>query len=78
MDDGHIRAINSLAARLERQNCDDVETVKKRKRELNERYGFSETRTHKHKDTHIDTHMHSHTLTCIIVRHFLVAQSQTC
>ncbi|KAL2098982.1 hypothetical protein ACEWY4_005462 [Coilia grayii] len=38
MDDSHIRAISSLATRLERQNCDEVETVKKRKQQLNERW----------------------------------------
>ncbi|XP_076156260.1 spectrin beta chain, non-erythrocytic 5 [Alosa pseudoharengus] len=38
MDDGHIRAISNLAARLERQNCDELETVKKRKQQLNERW----------------------------------------
>ncbi|XP_062379447.1 spectrin beta chain, non-erythrocytic 5 [Sardina pilchardus] len=38
MDDGHIKTISNLAARLERQNCEELETVKKRKQQLNERW----------------------------------------
>lgn len=37
VDDAHINAINNLAARLERQNCDELFTVKKRRLQLNER-----------------------------------------
>ena len=37
VDDAHIKAINSLAARLERQNNDELATVKKRRQQLNER-----------------------------------------
>ncbi|XP_063040192.1 spectrin beta chain, non-erythrocytic 5 [Engraulis encrasicolus] len=38
MDDSHIKEISSLATRLERQNCDEVDTVKKRKQQLNDRW----------------------------------------
>uniref|UniRef100_A0A4W4DYW9 Spectrin, beta, non-erythrocytic 5 n=1 Tax=Electrophorus electricus TaxID=8005 RepID=A0A4W4DYW9_ELEEL len=38
VDEAHIKTINSLAARLERQNCDDLATVKKRRQQLNERW----------------------------------------
>ncbi|XP_017558803.1 spectrin beta chain, non-erythrocytic 5 isoform X2 [Pygocentrus nattereri] len=38
VDDAHIKAINSLAARLERQNNDELATVKKRRQQLNERW----------------------------------------
>ncbi|XP_030641786.1 spectrin beta chain, non-erythrocytic 5 [Chanos chanos] len=38
MDDAHVKTINNLAARLERQNCNDLHTVKKRKQELNDRW----------------------------------------
>lgn len=37
VDDAHIKTINNLAARLERQNCDEMVTVKKRRQQLNER-----------------------------------------
>lgn len=37
VDDAHIKTINNLAARLERQNCDEMATVKKRRQQLNER-----------------------------------------
>ena len=58
MDDGHIRAINSLATRLERQNCDELDTVKKRKQQLNERYiySLSHALSHTHTRTHARTH----------------------
>uniref|UniRef100_H3BEP2 Spectrin beta, non-erythrocytic 5 n=1 Tax=Latimeria chalumnae TaxID=7897 RepID=H3BEP2_LATCH len=38
VDDAHIRAINALAAKLERQNKDDVKTVYQRKQQLNEKW----------------------------------------
>ncbi|XP_049319614.1 spectrin beta chain, non-erythrocytic 5 isoform X1 [Astyanax mexicanus] len=38
VDDAHIKTINSLAARLERQNIDELVTVKKRRQQLNERW----------------------------------------
>ncbi|XP_067099877.1 spectrin beta chain, non-erythrocytic 5 [Osmerus mordax] len=38
VDDAHIKAINSLAARLERQNSDDLDTVKQRRKGLNDRW----------------------------------------
>ncbi|KAK3538029.1 hypothetical protein QTP70_027382 [Hemibagrus guttatus] len=38
VDDAHIKTINNLAARLERQNCDEMATVKKRRQQLNERW----------------------------------------
>ncbi|XP_034163832.2 spectrin beta chain, non-erythrocytic 5 [Pangasianodon hypophthalmus] len=38
VDDAHIKTINNLAARLERQNCDELVTVKKRRQQLNERW----------------------------------------
>ncbi|KAL0969732.1 hypothetical protein UPYG_G00231540 [Umbra pygmaea] len=38
VDDAHIKAINNLAARLERQNSDDVGTVKQRRQQLNDRW----------------------------------------
>jgi len=38
VDDAHIKTINTLAARLERQNSDELATVKKRRQQLNERY----------------------------------------
>ncbi|XP_036450101.1 spectrin beta chain, non-erythrocytic 5 isoform X2 [Colossoma macropomum] len=38
VDDAHIKAINNLAARLERQNNDELATVKKRRQQLNERW----------------------------------------
>lgn len=37
VDDAHIKAINSLAARLERQNSDDLDTVKQKRKGLNDR-----------------------------------------
>lgn len=37
VDDAHIKTIINLAARLERQNCDELFTVKKRRQQLNER-----------------------------------------
>lgn len=37
VDDAHIKTINSLATRLEKQNKDDVATVHRRKQQLNER-----------------------------------------
>ncbi|XP_026142105.1 spectrin beta chain, non-erythrocytic 5 isoform X1 [Carassius auratus] len=38
VDDAHIKTINTLAARLERQNCDELATVRKRRQQLNERW----------------------------------------
>ncbi|XP_050989413.1 spectrin beta chain, non-erythrocytic 5 isoform X1 [Labeo rohita] len=38
VDDAHIKTINTLAARLERQNSDELATVKKRRQQLNERW----------------------------------------
>ncbi|XP_028831275.1 spectrin beta chain, non-erythrocytic 5 isoform X2 [Denticeps clupeoides] len=38
MDDAHIRAINDVAARLEKQGSDELDTVKKRCQQLNERW----------------------------------------
>ncbi|XP_068070705.2 spectrin beta chain, non-erythrocytic 5 isoform X1 [Danio rerio] len=38
VDDAHIKTINTLAARLERQNSDELVTVKKRRQQLNERW----------------------------------------
>ncbi|KAJ8287365.1 hypothetical protein COCON_G00000240 [Conger conger] len=38
VDDAHIKAINNMAARLERQNREEVTTVKQRRLQLNERY----------------------------------------
>lgn len=38
VDDAHIKTINTLAARLERQNSDELVTVRKRRQQLNERY----------------------------------------
>ncbi|TSO67499.1 Spectrin beta chain, non-erythrocytic 5 [Bagarius yarrelli] len=38
VDDAHIKTINNLAARLEKQNCDEMITVKKRRQQLNERW----------------------------------------
>ncbi|KAF7704200.1 hypothetical protein HF521_021272 [Silurus meridionalis] len=38
VDDAHIKTINNLADRLERQNCDELFTVKKRRQQLNERW----------------------------------------
>ncbi|KAI1895008.1 hypothetical protein AGOR_G00101700 [Albula goreensis] len=38
VDDAHIKAINNMAARLERQNREEVTTVKQRKQQLNERW----------------------------------------
>lgn len=38
VDDAHIKAINSLAARLERQNSDELATVKQRRQQLNDRW----------------------------------------
>lgn len=38
VDDAHIKAINNMAARLERQNREEVKTVKQRRQQLNERY----------------------------------------
>lgn len=37
VDDAHIKTINNLASGLERQNCDELATVKKRRQQLNER-----------------------------------------
>ncbi|KAM6973270.1 spectrin beta chain, non-erythrocytic 5 [Aplochiton taeniatus] len=38
VDDAHIKAINSMAARLERQNSDELATVKQRRQQLNDRW----------------------------------------
>ncbi|XP_066510159.1 spectrin beta chain, non-erythrocytic 5 [Hoplias malabaricus] len=38
VDDAHIKTINNLAARLERQNNDEMITVRKRRQQLNERW----------------------------------------
>ncbi|KAJ8289416.1 hypothetical protein GJAV_G00001060 [Gymnothorax javanicus] len=38
VDDAHIKAINNMAARLERQNREDVATVKQRRLQLNDRW----------------------------------------
>ncbi|KAJ8333342.1 hypothetical protein SKAU_G00422380 [Synaphobranchus kaupii] len=38
VDDAHIKAINNMAARLERQNREEVATVKQRRQQLNERW----------------------------------------
>ncbi|XP_077095863.1 spectrin beta chain, non-erythrocytic 5 isoform X1 [Siphateles boraxobius] len=38
VDDAHIKTINTLAARLERQKSDELATVKKRRQQLNERW----------------------------------------
>ncbi|KAK2878694.1 hypothetical protein Q8A67_019485 [Cirrhinus molitorella] len=38
VDDAHIKTINTLAARLERQNSDELATVRKRRQQLNERW----------------------------------------
>ncbi|XP_010891275.2 spectrin beta chain, non-erythrocytic 5 isoform X2 [Esox lucius] len=38
VDEAHIKAINNLAARLERQNGDDLATVKQRRQQLNDRW----------------------------------------
>ncbi|TRY84982.1 hypothetical protein DNTS_028857 [Danionella cerebrum] len=38
VDDAHIKTISTLAARLERQNSDELLTVKKRRLQLNERW----------------------------------------
>ncbi|CAB1331140.1 unnamed protein product [Coregonus sp. 'balchen'] len=38
VDDAHIKAINNLAARLERQNSDELATVKQRRQQLNDRW----------------------------------------
>ncbi|XP_052001180.1 spectrin beta chain, non-erythrocytic 5 [Xyrauchen texanus] len=38
VDDAHIKTINTLAARLERKNSDELVTVRKRRQQLNERW----------------------------------------
>nr|XP_055027307.1 spectrin beta chain, non-erythrocytic 5 [Misgurnus anguillicaudatus] len=38
VDDAHIKTINTLAARLEKQNSDELVTVRKRRQQLNERW----------------------------------------
>ncbi|XP_043119308.1 spectrin beta chain, non-erythrocytic 5 isoform X2 [Puntigrus tetrazona] len=38
VDDAHIKTINTLAARLERQNSDELANVRKRRQQLNERW----------------------------------------
>ncbi|KAJ8377542.1 hypothetical protein AAFF_G00256380 [Aldrovandia affinis] len=38
VDDAHIKAINNMAVRLERQNREEVATVKQRRQQLNERW----------------------------------------
>ncbi|KAG5855882.1 hypothetical protein ANANG_G00001630 [Anguilla anguilla] len=38
VDDAHIKAINNMAARLERQNREEVATVKQRRQQLNDRW----------------------------------------
>ncbi|KAA0711222.1 Spectrin beta chain, non-erythrocytic 5 [Triplophysa tibetana] len=38
VDDAHIKTINTLAAQLERQNSNDLATVRKRRQQLNERW----------------------------------------
>lgn len=37
MDDAHIRAINSLAMKLERQNKEETKTIYERRKQLNEK-----------------------------------------
>ncbi|XP_053365454.1 spectrin beta chain, non-erythrocytic 5 isoform X1 [Clarias gariepinus] len=38
VDDAHIKAINNLAAQLERQDCDELVTVRERRQQLNEKW----------------------------------------
>ncbi|XP_067895807.1 spectrin beta chain, non-erythrocytic 5 isoform X2 [Heterodontus francisci] len=49
VDDAHIKTINSLATRLERQNKDDVATVHRRKQQLNERWNSFQGNLNKYK-----------------------------
>lgn len=37
MDDAHIKAINVLAVRLERENKEEMKTIYQRRKQLNER-----------------------------------------
>lgn len=38
VDDAHIKAINVLATKLERQNQEEVKTISQRKKQLNDKY----------------------------------------
>ncbi|XP_067847252.1 spectrin beta chain, non-erythrocytic 5 [Heptranchias perlo] len=49
VDDAHIKTINSLAARLERRDKDDVATVHRRKQQLNERWNSFQGNLNKYK-----------------------------
>ncbi|XP_043929471.1 spectrin beta chain, non-erythrocytic 5 [Protopterus annectens] len=49
IDDAHIKAINTLAAKLEKQNKDDVKTIYRRKQQLNERWNSFHGNLNKYK-----------------------------
>lgn len=38
VDDAHIRAINALAMKLERQNKEETKTIYERRKQLNEKW----------------------------------------
>lgn len=40
VDDAHIRSINTLAMKLERQNKEETKTIYERRKQLNEKYVF--------------------------------------
>uniref|UniRef100_UPI00398EAE6B spectrin beta chain, non-erythrocytic 5 n=1 Tax=Pristiophorus japonicus TaxID=55135 RepID=UPI00398EAE6B len=49
VDDAHIKTLNSLATRLEKQNKDDVAIVHRRKQQLNERWNSFQGNLNKYK-----------------------------
>ncbi|XP_038646180.1 spectrin beta chain, non-erythrocytic 5 [Scyliorhinus canicula] len=49
VDDAHIKTINSLATRLEKQNRDDIGTVQRRKQQLNARWNNFQGNLNKYK-----------------------------
>ncbi|XP_078419413.1 spectrin beta chain, non-erythrocytic 5 [Cetorhinus maximus] len=49
VDDAHIKTINSLATRLEKQNKDDIGTVQQRKQQLNNRWNNLQGNLNKYK-----------------------------
>ncbi|XP_059505307.1 spectrin beta chain, non-erythrocytic 5 isoform X2 [Stegostoma tigrinum] len=49
VDDAHIKTINSLATRLEKQNKDDIRTVQQRKQQLNEKWDSFQGNLNKYK-----------------------------